>query len=88
MTLQQQAYRLIDRLPNDSVQVVIQFMRRMLPREKDMVKTTERSSDSLTPKMKAYLRMQELRKETSSYDVSEVQRITDITLKEFFELES
>ena len=33
MTLQQQAYGLIDRLPDDSVQVVIQVMRRMLPHE-------------------------------------------------------
>lgn len=74
MTLQQQAYGLIDRLPDDSVQVVIQVMRRMLPRDKGVVKTAARSSDSVTPKMKAYLRMQELRKETSKYDVSEAQR--------------
>ena len=74
MTLQQQAYGLIDRLPDDSVQVVIQVMRRMLPRDRNVVKTTVRSSDSITPKMKAYLRMQELRKETLNYDVSEVQR--------------
>ena len=74
MTLQQQAYGLIDRLPDDSVQVVIQVMRRMLPADKDAVKTTARSSDSVTPKMKAYLRMQELRKETSKYDVSQAQR--------------
>lgn len=74
MTLQQQAYGLIDRLPDDSVQVIIQVMRRMLPRDKDMVKTTVQSSDSVTPKMKAYLKMQELRKETSRYDVSEIQR--------------
>ena len=74
MTLQQQAYGLIDRLPDDSVQVVIQVMRRMLPRDKDEVKTTAQSSDSITPKMKAYLRIQELRKETLNYDVSEAQR--------------
>ena len=46
----------------------------MLPRDRDVVKTTVRSSDSITPKMKAYLRMQELRKETLNYDASEVQR--------------
>ncbi len=46
----------------------------MLLRDKDVVKTTARSSDSITPKMKAYLRMQELRKETLNYDVSEAQR--------------
>lgn len=74
MTLQQQAYGLIDKLPDDSVQVVIQVMRRMLPRDRNVVKTTVRSSDLIKPKMKAYLRMQELRKETLNYDVSEVQR--------------
>ena len=52
MTLQQQAYRLIDRLPDDSVQVVIQVMRRMLPRDKDEAKTAAQSSDSLSPVMK------------------------------------
>ena len=47
MTLQQQAYGLIDRLPDDSVQVIIQVMRRMLPRDKDMVKTTVQSSHEI-----------------------------------------
>ena len=55
MTIQQQAYGLIDRLPDDSVQVMIQVMRRMLPYEKEDVK----DSDSESPKMKAYMRMQE-----------------------------
>ena len=74
MTLQQQAYGLIDRLPDDSVQVVIQVMRRMLPREvKGNVSSTSHSEEP-SPKMKAYLRMQELRKETAQYEVSEAER--------------
>ena len=73
MTLQQQAYGLIDALSDDSVLVVIQVMKRMLPHE------TKVDGDSLglsedSPKMRAYLKMQELRKETAKYDISESQR--------------
>ena len=74
MTLQQQAYGLIDRLPDDSVQIIIQVMRKMIPGDNKAEKTVTTVSDSVTPKMKAYLRMQELRKETSKYDISETQR--------------
>lgn len=81
MTLQEQAYGLIDRLPDDSVRVVIQVMRRMLPRDTETVMTTARSSDAVTLKMKAYLRMQELRKETSKYDVSDAQRAAGLDEK-------
>ena len=72
MTLQQQAYGLIDRLSDDSVQIIIQVMIRMLPEKRERADTKE--SEANTPKMKAYLRMQELRKETAKYDFSESQR--------------
>ena len=72
MTLQQQAYGLIDRLSDDSVQVIIQVMKRMLPQEDRSDKL--KKSEMITPKMKAYLRIQELREETSGYDISESQR--------------
>ena len=72
MTLQQQAYGLIDRLSDDSVQVVIQVMERMLPQEEKAA--TVKDPEVISPKMKAYLRIQELRKETSEYDISEFQR--------------
>ena len=74
MTLQQQAYGLIDKLPDDSVQVVIQVMRRMLPYDRQRVKTATKISETISPKMRAYIRMQELRKETAKYDVSDAQR--------------
>ena len=74
MTLQQQAYGLIDQLPDDSVRAVIQVMIHMLPDDKQKEKPSATSADALSPKMKAYLRMQELREETAKYDVSEVQR--------------
>lgn len=66
MTLQQQAYGLIDRLSDDNLHVVIQFMTRMLPQET--------GQDVATSRMAAYLRMQELRKETAKYDLSDAQR--------------
>ena len=74
MTLQQQAYGLIDRLPEDSVQVIILVMKKMLPLEHENEKKSALSYDQVTPKMKAYLRMQELRNETARYDISEAQR--------------
>ena len=74
MTLQQQAYGLIDRLPDDSVQVVIQVMRRMLPHEVKVKASVTSHSEEPTAMMKAYWRMQELRKETAHYDVSETER--------------
>ena len=72
MTLQQQAYGLIDKLPEDSVQIVIQVMRKMLPHGGNVHAADH--SEEPSSKMKAYRRMQELRKETAQYDVSEYQR--------------
>ena len=74
MTLQQQAYDLIDRLPKDRVEVVIQVMIKMMPVEynSDTSSSFKKKEDS--PKMRAYKRMQELRKETANYDVSADQR--------------
>jgi len=49
-----------------------------------MVKVWEelkRAAGIVTPKMKAFLRMQELRKETSKYDISEAQRETALDEK-------
>ena len=80
MTLQQQAYGLIDKLPDDSVQVIIQVMKRMLPYEKPLNNAS--SEGDTSPKMKAYMRMQELRKETAKYDISQSQR--DEALNEKF----
>ena len=80
MTLQQQAYGLIDKLPEDSVQIVIQVMRKMLPHEVNVHAADH--SEEPSSKMKAYRRMQELRKETAKYEVSEAER--DAALDEKF----
>ena len=74
MTLRQQAYGLIKQLSDESVYALIQVMMRMLPHEHDDVKTEEDRPGPVSSKMKAYLRMQELRKETAKYDISETQR--------------
>lgn len=81
MTLQQQAYGLIDSLPDDSVQVIIQVMRKMLPSDRQKPEAKAESPESAAPRMKAYLRMQELRKETAKYDVSDTQRETALNEK-------
>ena len=74
MTLQQRAYGLIDRLPDESVSALIQVMTRMLPHERGGAEVKEHTDGEVSPKMKAYLRMRELRKETAKYDLSEAQR--------------
>ena len=74
MTLQQQAYGLIDRLSDESVYALIQVMMRMLPYENNDVKTAEDTAGPVSSKMRASLRMQGLRKKTAKYDISEAQR--------------
>ena len=75
MTLQQQAvYGLLYKLPDESAHIVIQVIRRMLWREREKIQNVSVTVVVVTPKMKAFLRMQELRKETLMYDVPEVQR--------------
>ena len=74
MTLQQQAYGLIDRLSDESVSALIQVMTRMLPHERGGAEVEEHTDGEVSLKMKAYLRMRELRKETAKYDLSEAQR--------------
>ena len=69
MTVREEAYGLIDRLPEDSVRAVVQIMRRMTP----AIKKAERPN-TLTPKMKAFHELQELRKEAVKYDFSADER--------------
>ena len=81
MTIQQQAYGLIDRLSEDSIQVVIQVMKRMLPNENMKTEAKEVAAETDSAKMKAYLRIQELRKISSGYDLSENQRAAALDAK-------
>lgn len=81
MTIQQQAYGLIDQLPEDCVQAVIQVMKRMLPNEAMKNEAEESAAVTDSAKMKAYLRIQELRKISSGYDISEGQRAAALDAK-------
>ena len=72
MTLQQEAYKWIDKLPDDSVSIVIEIMMRMAPADGNR-KSPSKSSD-ISTKMQAYRKMQELRKQTAAYTISESER--------------
>ena len=62
MTIQQEAYRLIDALSDQSVQIVVEFIRN-LPKAPKIEST---SGDALSRKAAAFARLQELRKEISA----------------------
>ena len=70
MTVREEAYGLIDRLPEDSVRAVIQIMRKMSPVQKKKAI----HANAVTPKIKAYLELQEMRKEASKYAFSTDER--------------
>ncbi|MBR5345286.1 MAG: hypothetical protein IK127_05625 [Clostridia bacterium] len=74
MTVQEQAYTLIRQLPEESINAIVRIMVLMLPKERDTNDASAKVGDILSPKMKAYQRMQELRKITAAYDLSMLQR--------------
>ena len=63
MTVQEKAYFLINKLPDDCIEAIIQVMLRMLPNVE-----TNSMPDS---KMRAFLKMQEMRKESLKYDIQD-----------------
>lgn len=67
-----EAYRLIDRLPKESVEAIIQVMRRMVSASDEESMTA--GSGKVTPKMQAFLDMQAMRKSAAKYDLSDAQR--------------
>ena len=67
MTVQQQAYRLIDQLPDECVEAVISIMTNMLPQEKKK----EALGNSDTKKKAAFYEMQKLRKITAAYEITD-----------------
>ena len=77
MTVREEAYGLIDRLPEDSVKAVIQIMIRMAPEKQ---KRTPLAA-SMTPKKKAFLELQKMRKEGAKYDFSMDERATALDEK-------
>ena len=65
MTLRQEAHGLIDRMPEESVRVLIPVMAKLIPFRRKATQTTDKS-----PKMQAFLEMQEMLKESAKYDIS------------------
>ena len=75
MTIRQEAHGLIDRMPEESVRVLIPVMAKLIPFRKKTTNTGE-----ISPKMQAFLDMQEMRKTSAKYDFSREQR--DIAMAE------
>ena len=71
MTARQEAHGLIDRMPEESIRALIPVMARLIPfgKKKAMTQTA-----NISPKMQAFLDMQEMRKASLKYDFSEEQR--------------
>ena len=90
MSIQQQAYELIDQLPEDSVRVVIDVMKRMMPASRRGRAVPKQKTDTvsetpggeLSPKMQAFLRMQELRQETAAYQLQDYDAEREAALRE------
>ena len=81
MTAHQRAQSLLDQFSEEGVEILIPVMIRMLAYEEQSTDTPKAAEDSQSPKMKAFLRMQELRKETAQYDITESQRAAALNEK-------
>ena len=84
MTLQQETYRLIDHLPEDSVRAVIQIMVRMLPANTFYTEPVilDRAD---TPKQHAFKKMQELRNATKEYHILDFEAERTDALKDKYD---
>ena len=79
MTLRQEAHGLIDKMPEESVRVLIPVMAKLIPFRKISAAV---KPDDISPKMQAFLDMQEMRKTSVKYDFSEAQRSTAMAEKD------
>ena len=74
MTVKQEAYSLIDSMPEESVSILVQIMR-LLPQEKSAQKRSQ------TESMEAFSRMEERRKRMRDIDISGAQRASALDEK-------
>ena len=81
MTVQQEAYRMIDRLSDDAVLALIRIMECMVPENEKsgMEKPGEEAKE--TAKQKAYLRLKALRSDMKNYDFSDADRADGLAEK-------
>ena len=77
MTVREEAYALINNLPEDSVKAVVQIMIRMAPERK----IEANLPDGMTPKKEAFLELQKMRREGKKYRFSEEERATALDEK-------
>ena len=78
MTLRQEAHELIDEMPEDSIRTMIPVMAKLIPFRKKQETT---KSEEISPKMQAFLDMQEMRKTSVQYEISEEQRSAAVAEK-------
>ena len=76
MTVRQEAHGMIDRMPEESVRALIPVMAKLIPYRRK----AESQTEDISPKMQAFLDMQEMRKTSVKYDFSLSQR--DIAMAE------
>lgn len=74
MTIQQQAYELIDELPDDSVKVIIELMSRMPKATQiSIVPNSMKDETSKERKRAAFERMKKLRKAAVEHKIEDVE---------------
>lgn len=78
MTVRQEAHGMIDRMPEESVRALIPVMARLISFSQ---RQPAKKPDAISPRMQAFLEMQELRKGSVKYDFSEARREEAMTEK-------
>jgi len=78
MTIRQKAYNLIDRLPDESVAMLVSLM--MLLPKKDVL--SDGVQTELSEKQLAFRRMQDLREISKSYDLGDLEEEVGAALAE------
>ena len=81
MTIQQEAYQMIDTLADSSVAIVVEFMRK-LPQKKDFPSPSMDPKATRSRKMLAYERLQELRKEMAMYNFGDFETEREAAMRE------
>ena len=81
MTVQQEAYQMIDRLSDDAVLALICIMECMMPEKERSEAEKAGETTEETKKRKAYLRLKALRNDMKKYDFSEADRAEGLAEK-------
>lgn len=71
MTVQQQAYELINSLPDEKVELIVQVMISMKPMKEEFTPSVQSRRSDKSRKMKAFQRILELREECAAYSIED-----------------